>query len=261
MPIAAWFDRITESCMLLRLKRLFAAIFLLACCPQPAFAGMPGFTLTDVARVRLQTISFFLIVFLASALAVQFLWNMLQKDFPRLPRLKFRHALAGASLWGLVFILVLTMISGARELMTPGAWEKVGLTYKLTNDKATVSEAVDQQSPAAADPLMERREKLDELRLALWNFAATHEGKFPDEAQKSELAEDFWRVPSGYEYRYQYFPDRQIAANGEDSIHILVAEPEVFSSGKRFVLFNDGRTELVSSDELALLFSVTDRTP
>lgn len=247
--------------MLSRLKRLFAAVFLLACYPQPAFAGMPGFTLTDVARVRLQTISFFLVVFLASALAVQFLWNMLQKDFPRLPRLKFRHALVAASLWGLVFILVLTMISGARELMTPGAWEKVGLTYRLTDEKTSVAVVDGKEAAPAVDPLAERRAKLDELRLALWNFAATHDGRFPDETQKAELTDDLWRVPSGYEYRYQYFAGRQVAENGNDPIRILVAEPEVFNSGKRFVLFNDGRMELVTSDELALLFSVTDRTP
>ncbi|MEX2173364.1 MAG: hypothetical protein WD872_03320 [Pirellulaceae bacterium] len=47
------------------------------------------------------------------------------------------------ALWGLLFVIVLTMISGARELMTPGAWEKQGLTYKLrTEDQpaATVAE-------------------------------------------------------------------------------------------------------------------------
>jgi hypothetical protein len=35
------------------------------------------------------------------------------------------------TLWGLLFLLILTMISGARELMTPGAWEKHGSTYEL----------------------------------------------------------------------------------------------------------------------------------
>ncbi len=34
-------------------------------------------------------------------------------------------------LWGLLFTVVLAMISGARELMTPGAWEKQGATYRL----------------------------------------------------------------------------------------------------------------------------------
>ncbi len=37
-------------------------------------------------------------------------------------------------IWGLLFVLVLTMISGARELMTPGAWEKEGFTYVLAGE-------------------------------------------------------------------------------------------------------------------------------
>ena len=39
--------------------------------------------------------------------------------------------MAAVVLWGLLFMLVLTMISGARELLTPGAWEKKGATYQL----------------------------------------------------------------------------------------------------------------------------------
>jgi len=53
-----------------------------------------------------------------------------------LPRLSFGRALAGVILWGLLFFIVLTMISGARELMTPGAWKKDGATYKLADDPA-----------------------------------------------------------------------------------------------------------------------------
>jgi hypothetical protein len=61
------------------------------------------------------------------------LWNSLQRDFPRLPRLSFSRALAGVVLWGLLFIIVLTMISGARELMTPGAWQRQGFIPEFIN--------------------------------------------------------------------------------------------------------------------------------
>jgi hypothetical protein len=94
-------------------------------------AGMPSFSLTDVAKLRLESISFFVVVLLLSAWGVMAMWNGLQRDFPRLPGMSYRRALAVMTLWGLVFVLVLSMISGARELMTPGAWEKVGATYKL----------------------------------------------------------------------------------------------------------------------------------
>lgn len=97
----------------------------------PALAGMPSARLTDVARLRVENISFFLAILLLSALLVQLVWNWLRADFPRLPRLTYPKAIAVISLWGLLFVLVLTMISGARELLTPGAWEKNGATYRL----------------------------------------------------------------------------------------------------------------------------------
>jgi len=96
-----------------------------------AQAGMPGVSLTDVAVVRLEAISFFLVVLLASALIIRWLWNYLASDFTWLPRLNYLRALGLATLWGLLFVIVLTMISGARELMTPGAWERDGATYQL----------------------------------------------------------------------------------------------------------------------------------
>jgi quinol-cytochrome oxidoreductase complex cytochrome b subunit len=100
----------------------------------PAHAGMPSYTLTDLAKARLDTISFFLVLVLVLALLVKFLWNYLARDFSKLPRMSYPKALAAVTLWGLLFLLVLTMISGARELMTPGAWEKQGATYKLKDD-------------------------------------------------------------------------------------------------------------------------------
>lgn len=97
----------------------------------PAHAGMPSYTLTDLTRARLDSISFFIVVFLILSLLVKLLWNYLAKDFQKLPKLTYPRALTLVALWGLVFLLVLTMISGTRELLTPGAWEKQGATYKL----------------------------------------------------------------------------------------------------------------------------------
>jgi len=98
----------------------------------PAYAGMPApYVLTDIARMRLEAISFFLLVLLLSAAVIRWLWNSLRPSFPRLPKLNYWRALALVVLWGLLFVVVLTMISGARELMTPGAWEKHGPIYRL----------------------------------------------------------------------------------------------------------------------------------
>ena len=104
---------------------------LLLAAAAPAHAGMPSFNLTDIAKARLDTISFFIALLLVLALVVKGLWNYLGRDFTKLPRMSYPKALTAVTLWGLLFLLVLTMISGARELMTPGAWEKQGATYRL----------------------------------------------------------------------------------------------------------------------------------
>jgi hypothetical protein len=109
----------------------FAALAI-ALSPAVADAGMPApFRLTDISRMRTEAISFFLLVLLLCAGLIQLLWNGLRSSFVRLPRLTYGKALALVMLWGLLFIVVLAMISGARELMTPGAWEKQGATYRL----------------------------------------------------------------------------------------------------------------------------------
>lgn len=99
--------------------------------PAVAQAGMRSYNLTDVARLRFENASFFLVILLVSALLIQLLWNYLRRDFPRLPRLSYGKAMLIVLLWGLLFILVLSMVAGARELMTPGAWEKQGTAYHL----------------------------------------------------------------------------------------------------------------------------------
>ena len=96
-----------------------------------AHAGMPVITLSDVAALRLSGISFFIALILLAAWCVRYLWNTLRRDFQKLPQLDYRRSLALVLLLGLCFNVVLLMISGTRELMTPGAWEKHGTTYQL----------------------------------------------------------------------------------------------------------------------------------
>src|SRR5690242_141024 len=89
--------------------------------PPTASAGMPAPLPTDVERylvwrvndsilARVQAISFFVVALLVCTAIVRWLWNYLQKDFPKLPRLSYGKALAGVLLWGLLFLIVLTMI-------------------------------------------------------------------------------------------------------------------------------------------------------
>ena len=116
------------------MRRLLAiiAMALLALHPTVALAGMPSATLTDWAATRVETISFFVAVFFVLVVVVRALWNSLARDFPKLPVLTFKRALAAVLLLSLLLAVVLTMIAGARELLTPGAWQKQGHTYRLS---------------------------------------------------------------------------------------------------------------------------------
>jgi hypothetical protein len=182
--------------------------------------------LSDFGVLRFQTLSFFLVVFLLSALAFQWLWNWLQRDFPWLSRLSFGKAVGVVFLWSLLLIIVLTMISGARELMTPGAWKKQGFTYKLAEDA---------KPQPQVDLVAERRQHLEKLRTALFQFAAFHQGRFPRSDEVSAIPDTLWEIPGAPGLRYLYVPD--LAAGHVP--HLLAYEPEL-GAGPRLVLCVNG---------------------
>ena len=111
----------------------------------PAVAGMPTPLPADVLEAIersellrtqwMKAISFFSVVLLVSPLAVRGLWNSMAKEFPRMPRITYLKSLALITIWGLLFLVVLTMIAAAREMMTPGVWQRQGLLYKLPPDQ------------------------------------------------------------------------------------------------------------------------------
>lgn len=222
------------------MHRLFAvlpAIVIVSVSADTVSAGMPTPLPTDVAKVlklnesaeaRLEAISFFLVVLLLATVVIRTLWNYLQRDFPALPRLSFGKALAGVVLWGMLFIIVLTMISGARELMTPGAWHKQGLTYQL-----------------ADQDLEARNQSLERLRFALWQYAAEHSGRFPDEREDRAVAPELWQVPGAAGMQYRYVAGLRAG----ESAGILVYEPALFGE-KRLVLTADGRIATMPSDQI-----------
>lgn len=211
-----------------------AAIVLL---PAAAYAGMPSITLSDVAKVRLENISFFLAGFLLSAWLVKLVWNFLGRDWTFLPRLSYGKALGLMTLWGLLFILVLTMISGARELMTPGAWEKQGSTYRLA--KGTHESAV---TDALRD--QKRHEQLEKLRGALWAYAVQHQGEFPAARTDPAVPAALWKLPdpSGVQYLY-------VGGKLDGQSLPLAFEPEIYGN-QRMVLYSNGEIRLVHNEAL-----------
>jgi hypothetical protein len=230
-------------------QRLLAATVLLMGAAL-AQAGMPAPLPTEAPRVlrwrsddtilqRLQAISFFAVVLLVCAAAVQGLWNLVRRDFPRLPRLSFGRALAGVLLWGLLFIVVLAMVAGARELMTPGAWHKEGWTYRLNSSDS-----------GKAEPSLDElhRQHLEKLRTALWHFAATHGGRFPSSKEKPLIPAELWRVPDGGGLQYIYLSNESASEAGVP----LAYEPELDST-RRLVLYTNGDIASMTSAQFAAL--------
>lgn len=150
---------------------------------------MASLELRDIVGARLESISFFAVVLLLMALLFKMAWNSLRNGFPNLPRLGFPVAL-GFTLVSALFIgVVLTMISGARELMTPGAWNRVGVMYQLRDPK---------QDPA---PWVEsaRIRALERLRTELWRYSQAHDGYFPVSRFDSGIPDAVWQgiAPDG----------------------------------------------------------------
>ncbi len=203
--------------------------------PAVALAGMPSVLLTDLARTRMESISFFAALFLAVVFAVRALWNRLQRDVPRLPRLGFGSALALVFLWGLGFQLVLSMIAGGRELMTPGAWERTGATHRLKT-----------ALPPEKDLVMEaRRQRLEDLRTALWAYAQAQEGRFPRDDFSPGVPEERWRVLGGSGMHFIYVGGAKLDTPGRP----LAYEPGLFGR-ERLVLFTDGDIRLLPLEQV-----------
>jgi hypothetical protein len=195
----------------------------------PSYAGMPSFALRDIYRLRFQEISFFIFLLLVCAFLFQLLWNYAVKGFSSLPRLNYRRSLCLASAFGLLMLLILTMISGIREVLTPGAWRKQGSAYRL-NDPS--------QEPA-------RRRSLEHLRAALFDYARAHDGKFPLHDFAREIPEKVWESPDQAGSHYVY--SGGLTTNGPGLV--LALEPPNFGE-KRFVLMISGEIRLLSQEEI-----------
>lgn len=201
----------------------------------PALAGMSSPQLSDVAKARLDVISFFLLVYLLCAVVFRWLWNLLAKDFGWMPRLTFKRSLALLVVAGLFLYFVLTMISGARELMTPGAWAKQGITYKLQTPDRDPQPWLD-----AA-----RQRWLETLRDALREYAATHDGRLPVHAYVSDFNTSLWKGAHPDGHWLIYIPGLTFGSANR----VLVYEPATYGAMRR-ALLTDGSVVSMNGDEL-----------
>lgn len=192
---------------------------------QPLHAGMTSYGLDSMAGFRLQALSFFIVLLLVLSWGLKRLWNGLRAAFPSWPILTFRWALGLLILFGLLIHVVLTMIAGARELMTPAAWEKDETRYRLRAIPG--NEGVTRNL---------RLISVEEIKERIWNYALDHKGEVPDGPFGGEIPWKEWRVPSGGVYCYIA---RSSIGGGRD---LLLYEPAEAGS-KRFVLLRDGSIE------------------
>lgn len=197
----------------------------------PAHAGMTVITLTDLAEARLQSISFFCLFYFLLAWGVKGLWNYLGKDFPSMPKINYRRALALMLVSGLFLYVILTMISGARELMTPGAWKKQGIGYELSGNIKLPSKET-------------RKASMQKLKNIMWTYAGENDGALPSGLFDKSFRHSQWTLPEVPGY-YAYLGGKHVGG-GRD---VLVYEPSVMGQ-KRFVLLSDGSVEVWSEDEL-----------
>lgn len=200
-----------------------------------AFAGMPSPQLSDVAKARLDVISFFILVYLLCAVVFRWLWNLLSKDFAWMPPLSFKRSLALLVVAGLFLYFILTMISGARELMTPGAWAKDGVTYKLQTPERDPKPWLD-----AA-----RKRSLETLRDALREYAEKHDGKLPVHAYVSDFNTALWKGVHPDGQWLIYIPGLTFGSSNR----VLVYEPATYGA-KRWALLTDGTVVQMGGDEL-----------
>lgn len=213
---------------------------------------MPSYSLSDIVTARLEVISFFLMMALGMALVFQKCWNVLARDFSAMPVLNYRKSVAIIFVASLFCGLILTMISGARELMTPGAWTKVGAVYKLSEPKREPIVWLDHA----------RRRGMVQFRDALWEYASRHDGKLPDDPITAGIPQSIWRSPdlSGTPYGYLSRPGQKLKtldlpkepateAEVDPESHVLAYEPFTFGE-ERYALLSSGEVIKLSAKQL-----------
>jgi|GEM_PF-625818 len=249
-----------KSCGAVGEKTLGLVLLLFVLSHQQAWAGMTSYMLSDIAKVRLEVISFFFLLMLIMAAVFRLCWNALARDFTKLPRMTYKTACA-SMLVGSVFTgLILTMISGARELMTPGAWERIGVGYQLSRPEDKPELWLD-----AA-----RQRAIEQLRDALWSAAHAGEGRIASVREETGVPLSLWRSPDpkgslyilrsngkghtpegtfGFIHNDGQSMDAKPKLKGDVADYILVHEPDTFGM-QRFVITSTGSVKKMHVNKL-----------
>ncbi len=216
-------------------KRLGVIIVAIMCGVGSAQAGMTVYDLSDVVRLRLEDISFFALLLLIAACGVRLQWNYLARDVKWMPRLSWVKAFSLTGLLGLLMLLILIMIAGARELLTPGAWYRQGVHYR----------------PNDAGSLESRQQSIENLRSALLQYASSHDKRFPPHDYVPEIPSRLWEASDSARTRFIYVGGLSLTQSNA----MLACEPLNFGE-ERFVLFSDGRVQRLKTARIHELMGV-----
>ena len=192
--------------------------------PLSAWAGMPSFYVSDMAKIRLESISFGLVVFIVGTEIFRRLWNsQVVPMFGDKFRLSWIGGFLFTGLLSTLMLLILTLISGTREVMTPAAWEKDGLTHKIQTD-------------------LSPRSRIEGLRDDLLRLGVANGGKLPDNELKLPRPN---LLHAGPENRsFTYLPGQPLG----DKSALLVLEGMRSYGEPRLLLFANG--DIVESADL-----------
>lgn len=194
---------------------------------KPIIAGMPAIlpwenhlqeVETEPYARQIQLLWISAIVLLVGALFIKLLWNSAVKDFEKLPKLTYLRSLGLTVLWGLTMVVVLILIDGTRHTLSPSAWVREGWTYRLAGPMEEARDAYRK----------ERKDHLEQLRIALNTYSQSHDGARPESL--SELGGDLPLVPEAAGLQYVYHP-------GNENKYVLL-EPEIDTV--RYAMTSDG---------------------
>ena len=167
------------------------------------------------------------------------------RDFSALPRLSFAKSLGVVARWGIAGVGGLDHdCRCTRDDDAPGSWKKQGLLYTLDDSNIAKPVALEPVKGIGPELGEVRRKGLEDLKAALWNYAAQHKGELPPAAHPS-IPDKLWEVGSIVGARYRYVAG---LSSSQDS-RIVVFEPAVHGD-QHFVLRLNGRIERLSSDAI-----------
>ena len=146
-----------------------------------------------------------------------------------------KHAFSLLLVCSLFLYVVLTMISGARELMTPGAWVTTGATYQLATPDRDGKQWLDSA----------RRIALEDLRDALWQYAEHHHGNLPPHKEDEAISPKLWLGINPEAGQFAYIAGGKPGKSSE----IVVYEPDAYG-GQRFALLLDGTVLRLDASDL-----------